>query len=244
MSPLPEDLDILAAEFVMGTAEGAELQRAEALMLRDTDFQAAVQRWRTRFNALDETATPLTPSEGLWETIASHIALAQPGAEAPARAALAKPPGFFARLWDSASFWRYSGLMATCAALVLAVALTAILQRPSPSPVYVAVLNTSDGRAAAVVNAFADGTVELVPLERIAVPEGRIIEVWTLQNRTQGPVSIGRMDQTRRLTLNLRDLERPDANHLFELTLEPPGGSPTGKPTGPVLMKGLTAKAI
>ncbi|MGL5114801.1 MAG: anti-sigma factor domain-containing protein, partial [Beijerinckiaceae bacterium] len=73
---------------------------------------------------------------------------------------------------------------------------------------------------------------------------GRILEVWTLQSREQGPVSIGRMDQARTLKLDLARLKRPDVGHLFEITVEPPGGSPTGRPTGPILMKGLVGVAL
>ena len=116
--------------------------------------------------------------------------------------------------------------------------------KPPTHPVYVAVLQTGEGRAQAVVNAYADGTVTLVPIETIGVPQGRILEVWTLQSREQGPVSIGRMDQARTLKLDLKQLTRPDAGHLFEITVEPPGGSPTGRPTGPVLSKGLAGQAL
>jgi anti-sigma-K factor RskA len=127
---------------------------------------------------------------------------------------------------------------------VLAVGLWQGIARGPASPVYVAVLETGEGRAAAIVNAFADGTVTLIPLERIGVPQGRILEVWTLQTRERGPVSIGRMDQARTLKLDLKDLGRASAGHLFEITVEPPGGSPTGRPTGPILMKGLASTAL
>jgi len=130
------------------------------------------------------------------------------------------------------------------AGFVLAAVLAITVARGPIAPVYVAVLNTAEGRAAAVVNVYSNGQVTLIPLEDIAVPQGRIIEVWTLQNREQGPVSIGRLDRARSLKLDLKNLGKPEANHLFELTLEPPGGSPTGKPTGPILMKGLAARSI
>jgi anti-sigma-K factor RskA len=57
-------------------------------------------------------------------------------------------------------------------------------------------------------------------------------------------MSIGRMDRARTLKLDLKRLSRPDAGHLFEITAEPPGGSPTGRPTGPILMKGLASQAL
>jgi anti-sigma-K factor RskA len=33
-------------------------------------------------------------------------------------------------------------------------------------------------------------------------------------------------------------------NQLFEITLEPEGGSPNGRPTGPILFKGNAARAL
>jgi anti-sigma-K factor RskA len=234
--------DHLAAEFALGTLEGAERAQAEALFAQDSGFRAVVEVWRARLAPLDDTAEPLTPTPQLWEQIESRLLTAPQGAQARD-----DRPGFserLSRLWQSLEFWRPLGLASAFAGLMLTVALVTILQRGPQSPVYVAVLNTDDGKAAAVVNAYADGTVELVPLAPIAVPGDRIIEVWTLQSRDQGPVSIGRIDQARRLKLDLSRLGRPETNHLFELTLEPPGGSPTGKPTGPILMKGLAARSI
>ena len=60
--------------------------------------------------------------------------------------------------------------------------------------------------AGAVVNAFADGRVELIPLTDINVPEGRALEIWTLWDRAVGPRSVGLIDRARSVTLNLRDL--------------------------------------
>jgi anti-sigma-K factor RskA len=39
------------------------------------------------------------------------------------------------------------------------------------------------------------------------------------------------------------NLSAPSIGQLFEITLEPSSGSPTGRPTGPVLFKGNTALA-
>ena len=52
------------------------------------------------------------------------------------------------------------------------------------------------------------------------------------------------MNQARTLTLSLKDLPPPKPDQLFELTLEPATGSPTGRPTGPILFKGNTALAL
>jgi anti-sigma-K factor RskA len=105
-------------------------------------------------------------------------------------------------------------------------------------------LLTEQNRPAAVVNAFADGNAELIPLEAIPVPPGQALEIWTLWDRARGPVSIGLIDEARTVRLNVGNLPQTGPNQLFEITLEPATGSPTGRPTGPVLMKGTTSTAL
>jgi anti-sigma-K factor RskA len=239
MSEIDKDAIIaLAGEYVLGVLDAADRLRAEALLNESEAFQQAVAAWRRDLTALDETAAPIAPDRALWARIAAATQRRQAIVEQ------VEASGWLARLWGNLAFWRGLGLAGAFASLVLAIGLAALVSRQVVAPSHVAVLETGDGRPAAVVHAFADGTVELIPLETIAVPDGRILEVWTLQTRERGPVSVGRMDQARRLKLNLRDLARPDRGHLFEITLEPPGGSPTGKPTGPVLMKGLAAQSL
>ncbi|OYU48214.1 MAG: hypothetical protein CFE31_11165 [Rhizobiales bacterium PAR1] len=243
MSDLPDDLDMLAAEYVLGTLEGADLDRARALESSADDFRRAVARWRTHFLVLDDTAAALAPPPALWDKIEAQVAAA------PQSAQRSKPAEILAGLsrsgiWGSLKFWRPAALAAGFASLMLALGLVLQLQRGPEPPIHVAVLTTGQGKPAAVVNVYADGTTEFVPLEAIQAPEGQVIEIWTLQNPQQGPTSIGKLSSARRIRLNLENLRKPEANHLFELTLEPFGGSPTGKPTGPVLMKGLAIKSI
>ena len=52
------------------------------------------------------------------------------------------------------------------------------------------------------------------------------------------------MDRARTLELPLKDLPPPGPDQLFEITLEPAGGSPTGRPTGPILFKGNTTQTL
>jgi anti-sigma-K factor RskA len=231
----------LAIDHALGLTEGAERDRAERLLDTDAAFAAMVADWRRRLAGLDRTAAERAPSADLWPRIEQALDRPAPTRIAgPTEAASAVPAGF----WQSLRFWRPAALAGAFLSLALAIGLIVLLLRGPTLPTYVAVLETDAGRPAAVVNVFADGTVTLVPLEPIGVPEGRILEVWTLQTRDRGPVSVGRMDRARTLRLNLRDLARPDAGHLFEITVEPPGGSPTGRPTGPVLMKGLAAQSL
>jgi anti-sigma-K factor RskA len=107
----------------------------------------------------------------------------------------------------------------------------------------VAVLLTDTSVAAAVVNTFADGRVELVPLQNIAVPPGKALEIWTLWDRTVGPRSVGLIDRARTTPLRLDQLPL-GKDQLFEITIEDATGSPTGRPTGPIVAKGTTSQAL
>lgn len=234
----PLDRASLAMDHALGLTEAADIERAERLLATDTGFAALVEDWRQQFVEIDLTAQEISPPPGHLAAIERQLDGPVVAAPAPLRESLSD------RLWSSLGFWRPAGLLAAAAALVLGLALWQNLARGPQQPIYVAVLETGEGRPAAVVNAYANGTVTLLPLEQIGVPQNRILEVWTLQTRERGPVSVGLMDQARTLKLDLKDLGRPSAGHLFEITVEPPGGSPTGRPTGPILMKGLASTAL
>lgn len=238
-----EDLDRLAAEHVLGLLDGEDCARADRLLATDAAFVQAVTRWRERFSELDDTARPLPPEEGLWRRIEAEIA--RPAAAEATPVVVPDPLAAFRALWRNLAFWRVAGLASAAAALVLAIGLAAVVTRDARKPVLVAVLVAEgSNRPAAVVNAFADGRAELIPLESIDVPPDKALEIWTLWDRAVGPRSLGLLERARTVRLNLENLPKPGPNQLFEITLEPKTGSPTGRPTGPILMKGTTSTAL
>lgn len=243
--------DDMAADYVMGLLEGAELTVAERRMNNDVGFAKAVGVWRARLADLDATAETLAPSAGLWDRVAestkSRPAIPLPGA----RAALDG-----ATLWYNLRFWRGAGIGGVLATLLLAVVLIGaigtsrqlrneLITLAQSKPVYVAVLvNDSTKEAGAIVNAFANGRVELIPLRAIDVPAGRTLQVWTLWDRSVGPKPVGLTGRSRSLDLDLKSLPETALDQLFEITLEPEGGSPIGRPTGPILFKGNAVRAL
>jgi anti-sigma-K factor RskA len=223
-----EDIIVLAGEYVLGVLEPQDSADVERRLGSDKDLRAGVAEWRLRFGELDALTPVMAPSPQLWGSI--EQAIAAPPAAAPRRSF---------ELWRNLSFWRGAALAAAAACLLLTVGL--VLQSQRPQPVVIAVLEAQDSTPGVIVEAYADGSIRLVPLTDIPVPAGRALQVWTLWDQARGPVPLGLLDQSRRVVLQGGDQPRPKPQQLYEITLEPASGSPTGRPTGPILYKGLAA---
>lgn len=233
---------IHAAEFVLGLLEPEMHAAAERRLTSDPAFAREVAAWQKHFAAFDDTADPVVPAEGLWRRIEAGMGTA-------VAAPPAAPAGLLRRFWNSVGALRIAALSGLTAALALAVVTTVTVRHAQEvaarKPIYVAILvDDATRQAGAIVNAFADGRVEMIPLVDMSVPAGRSLQVWTLWNREVGPRSVGLLDRARATPLDLERLPTTTVDQLFEITLEPAGGSPTGRPTGPILYKGTTARTL
>jgi anti-sigma-K factor RskA len=199
-------------------------------------LRALVTRWQQRFAELDGSAAPLAVPSDLWSRIERSLA-------EPRRAPVVAGPSFAERLWTSLGFWRAAGFAGMAATLALVASLGVLAGRATPQPVVIAVLQAGDATPGAIVEAFGDGTVVVVPLRELEVPAGRTLQVWTLWDKARGPVSVGLIDRARRARFEVPAYPAR-REQLYEITLEPEGGSPTGRPTGPVLMKGLATTPL
>lgn len=238
----PAERDALAGEYVLGLIEGADLVAFARRLEGDQALAQAVERWRTHFHPIDAAVTPIAPPQSLWPRIEADLGMT---AQTAPRKAMTRQPaaGRLADWWNSLFVWRGAALAGALAAIVLAIGLAGALDKARRQPVMVAVLLTEASLAAAVVNTFADGRVEMVPLQNIHVPEGKALEIWTLWDRAVGPRSVGLIERARSTPLRLDQLPLGHGQ-LFEITIENATGSPTGRPTGPIVAKGTTSQTL
>jgi anti-sigma-K factor RskA len=222
-------------QYILGLLEGAEREAFEAEMARDQQLRSAVSRLSAHLQQLDDTVKPELPSSDLWARIEGALEQAQP----EVTQASVRPQSRFRQPWSQ---------FAMAASLLLALGvgyLAGNLGRSSEPPLMIAVLlNESDATPGAIVEAFADDSVRLVPLEQFNVPAGKVLQVWTLPDPQSGPVSLGTLDDPASITLAGPDLPAPQPGQLYEVTLEPAPGSPTGRPTGPILVKGYARAPV
>ena len=219
-------------DYVLGLLEGPDAEAFERQLAQSPELTAAVAKFRRHLQALDDTATPLPANQELWARIEAKLGEAQTVAPATQLASAANDNGWM----------QWAGLAASVV-VALGVGYLAGTTSAQREPVMVAVLLSEDAmQPGAIVEAFADDSVRLMPLDRFEVPEGRVLEVWTLPDPATGPVSLGTFSNPQTINLAGPDLPPPMSGQLYEITLEPAGGSPTGRPTGPILVKGF-AKA-
>jgi anti-sigma-K factor RskA len=82
----------------------------------------------------------------------------------------------------------------------------------------------------------------LIPVGQTAVPADKTLQFWTKGTTWAAPVSLGLIQPGDTVRVPIDKLPPLEPNQLFELTLEPAGGSPTGKPTGPIQFIGRAVK--
>jgi len=222
-----DDLQTQAGEYVLGTLEAAERRAIEARLPHEPALRAAIEEWEQRLLPLTTLATPVEPGAGLWQRIATSIA--------PARRAQPASTGSRWWQWDSLALWRGLAGGGFAAAAVLAAVLVLREAAAPPAPRYFVVLAAPQSQAPGwLVQAQTEGRLRLVPLGIDAVPAEKSLQFWTKADGWSAPVSLGLVKPGEAIEVPVDQLPPLQPNQLFELTLEPAGGSPIGRPTGPI----------
>ena len=226
--------DTLAASYVAGTLRGAARRRFETLLPGHPALRAAVAGWQSRLMPLTAVVGPVAPPPQVWTAIERRLWPAT--AAAPAEAAAAP-------WWRGLGFWRAASGLAT----VAAVGLSVLLLNPGPQapPVVVVLQGTEAGGPALtsfVASVSADGRALVArPVQPVALAADRVLELWAVPPqgvpRSLGLVSAAGVTVIRREKLPLALLDGRNTA-AFAVSVEPPGGSPTGTPTGPVVFAG------
>jgi anti-sigma-K factor RskA len=103
----------------------------------------------------------------------------------------------------------------------------------------VVVLAAPEGANAFVASVSADGRSLVVrPLATLDVDASRALELWAVPGQG-APRSLGLIQLDRTTVLQREQVLNGTA--ALAVSLEPPGGSPTGAPTGPILYTGAVS---
>jgi anti-sigma-K factor RskA len=243
-----EELDGLAAEYVLGSLSLAERAQVDTRRRRDATLDRAVKAWERRLGPLGAATPGIEPPPELFAKITSRL----PSADRPAGATVIAMSG---RRRGGVGRAIAVGTSALAACLVLAIALL-LLKVPATPTKLVAELHRSAGTAAdegagakgpAALTVTIDlGAHSMVvkPVSLRATPR-RSFELWLLRGGGAPPVSLGLVSHSAPTTVPWRE-NFPTSGLVDDslaLSLEPEGGSPVGAPTGPILFVGKLAVA-
>ncbi|MDF9301060.1 anti-sigma factor [Tritonibacter mobilis] len=211
----------LAGEYVLHLLEGDERAAFEARLALEPALRDLVRDWDESFVAMAEGIAPVAPPGSVKDEL--NAALFQDTVK-PKR-----------------SLWSLLVGGVTVAVIVVgAVLLTPVLmQNPSFDPTFTANVVADDGTLVVAARFIAEtGALELTR-EAGAARSGRVLELWLIAEGTDTPVSLGVLPAEVETQIDVSpDIAERLVNGLLAISDEPPGGSPTGAPTGEVLAVG------
>jgi anti-sigma-K factor RskA len=234
-----QDIDMLAAEYVLGTLP-AEERAAVALRARhDKPLSAAIAAWEKRLAPLNDAIAPQEVPAHVWARIEERLS----GTGDTLGAAVTSLIGMERRLRR----WRAAAVAASAiaASLILYVG-SREFTRPEPERTLVAVLQKDAQSPAFLVS--VDLEQKLLTIRAVAAPPhpGKSYELWLVHDDLKTPRSLGVIGdgpftvvQPKLAAYAPKTIEQA----TLAVSLEPEGGSPTGAPTGPVLYAGKLIQA-
>ena len=252
-----------AAEYVMGTLPVGERKAVRLALETDEALLDDVHSWERHFGALNASIAPEIPPPSLWDRIERSLPEAETAVGAVATVATAVPEAANDNvLRRSRNRWRLGTLAAALAAALFGAivvqdtpgGISGVGQRVAglfqsgdpytPAPLggrqFVAVVNAEGGASPSRVGSV-DGATGEVKVRSLGItrPEGKSLEVWYVPDGEKA-VSVGLLGEG---AIDLKSLEAKIGD-LFAISLEPPGGSPTGTATGPVIYSGKLVEEL
>lgn len=213
-----EQIEILAAEYVLGTLHGAARRRLDGLIRDRADVRFEVWRWERHLNGIARGLKPRVPAPHVWNNIWQRI-----------HKQSAAPASRLSVWWRG--FWLAVPMAAAAAWLAIALWTTPVAER-------IAVFADVNVETLWVVTAnLDDATLRTEALNVPALADNSSFELWVLRTNA-APLSLGL------LPVNAGTIESGLSTALIAaltdsgrlaISLEPAGGSPTGVPTGPVV---------
>ena len=217
-------LDALCGEYVLGTLRGAARRRFERALREEPRVALQLRYWQALFTPRYSEMIELQPSPQGWKRLERELGLAR-----------------YRTPWHRrAAFWRTWAAAAT-AALALGIGFQLLRPAPeAPQAIEIAQLAGKADVSRVTAKLSRDGrTLELSAARAVLAGPAQSYELWLLPGEGAAPISLavlGSLDA--RFDLPPAQVGRLRTGAKLAVSVEPAGGSPTGAPTGPVILVG------
>jgi anti-sigma-K factor RskA len=219
--PNDDLIDRLAAEFVLGTLRGPARDRFAQWAAGNVVAGRAVRQWEDRLVPLTDRVDAVTPSPRVWREISRRTVTQGGGAS-------------FASRW-----WQPLAIAASILVVMIGLFVAVETRRDDVAWQMASEIRDAD-RPSTLWRVDFDRTqraLRVTAVEPFDLPPRSVHELWALPEGAN-PVSLGTLPQRgeRRVSLSDAQLAALEAAGQLAVSREPEGGSPTGQPTGPVLV--------
>jgi anti-sigma-K factor RskA len=215
-------LDALIGEYMLGALRGGARRKFERALREEPAVALRLRTLQQEFTPNYSERIAETPSAGGWQRLERELNLAQ----------------YRAPWYSRVSFLRAWAVGVT-AALLLSLSLLTLRTSTETTLTPIAQLAMKGAAPSVVAAVSADRrTLELRAARPIVAGPLQSYELWVIPEGG-APLSLavlGQLDGTLTVPEGHRGQLRKGA--LLAITVEPAGGSPTGGPTGPVILSG------
>lgn len=223
-----DDIDALAAEYVLGTLDAGERAQVAARRQREPALEAAIAVWEQQLSPLNGLVPAVAPPARLRADVLARVAGRANG-----------PAANVVVLQQRIARWRTLAIGASAIAASLA-GLVVYRETLRPASSYVAVLQKDAASPAFLMTVDIDKKTFTVAAVAAAQPAGKSYELWLVHDKLPGPKSLGLLSNA---AFTAGPQLAPFApgfirEATYAVSVEPEGGSPTGAPTGPVVYAG------
>lgn len=245
-TPAERDPELRCAEYALGALDADERRALEREADADPSLAATIDAWQRRLAPLAEDLRPLAVPARVWTRIERDLGWL------PMRSAVPETPAP-AAWWDNLRVWRFVGVGASFAAIALAVINVTVLREEQHAPAQQVAQQAAQAEGYMVATiARPDGiahwtaTIDLRRHEMVVVPAvkptvaaDRATELWLIAPGEK-PIALGVFpaNTPAHMALPANVFARLGPKAVLAVSIEPPGGSPTGQPTGPVVATG------
>ena len=217
--------NIIAGEFVLGVLSAKDRASVQARLKSDQAFARKVAHWEQHFSALNDDYADAAPPAHVFSTIEKRLF----EGTAPANVSL----------WSSLLFWRSLSFASLAIVAGLGLLQLGLFTPVTTSKPLVAQLKSENGNINLV--ALYDNQSGIVKLTPAAAgkPDEKSLELWLIDG-DKPAVSLGVLPSSGDGEVKIPPAFRNKITDgiVLAVSLEPFGGSPTGKATGPILAVG------